>query len=107
EMQPGSRSVIPFGAAARTEKIALQTRFFSILLVFIDPTGWTGYPLDKIRPLFGRTKCELLINFMYDFINRFAASEDPDIVESLAPILGGVDWQERLDVALPRVSRHN
>jgi putative transposase len=31
-MQPGSRSVIPFGAAARTEKIALQTRFFSILL---------------------------------------------------------------------------
>ncbi|MEJ2379295.1 MAG: hypothetical protein P8Y71_29205, partial [Pseudolabrys sp.] len=37
EMQPGSRSVIPFGAAARTEKIALQTRFFSILLeVIID-----------------------------------------------------------------------
>ncbi len=39
---------------------------------------------------------------MYDFINRFAASEDPDIVESLAPILGGGDWQGRLDASLPR-----
>ncbi len=74
----------------------------SFPLIFIDPTGWTGYPLDKIKPLFGRSKCEVLINFMYDFINRFAASEDPDIVESLAPILGGGDWQGRLDASLPR-----
>lgn len=70
--------------------------------IFIDPTGWTGYPLDKIRPLFARTKCEVLINFMYDFINRFAYSTDSEIIDSMAPILGGQDWMSRLDPRLPR-----
>lgn len=46
----------------------------SFALIFIDPTGWTGYPFDKINPLFGRAKCEVLINFMYDFIRRFVSS---------------------------------
>jgi three-Cys-motif partner protein len=74
----------------------------SFPLIFIDPTGWTGYPFDKIRPLFARTKCEVLINFMYDFINRFAHTADKEIVDSLAPILGGPDWPDRLDQNLPR-----
>lgn len=74
----------------------------SFPLIFIDPTGWTGYPFEKIRPLFSYAKCEVLINFMYDFVNRFAASEDKEIIESLAPILGGPDWQSRLDPSLER-----
>jgi three-Cys-motif partner protein len=74
----------------------------SFPLIFIDPTGWTGYPFDKIKPLFARAKCEVLINFMYDFINRFAHSGAPDIVDSLAPILGGHGWSDRLDPSLPR-----
>jgi three-Cys-motif partner protein len=61
----------------------------SFPLIFIDPTGWTGYPFDKIRPLFQRAKCEVLINFMYDFVNRFAQSGDETIIASLDPILGG------------------
>jgi hypothetical protein len=69
----------------------------SFPLIFIDPTGWTGYPLDAIKPLFAYRKCEVLINFMYEFINRFAHSEDEDIIRSLAPILGGSNWPERLD----------
>jgi three-Cys-motif partner protein len=74
----------------------------SFPLIFIDPTGWTGYPFDQIKPLFERAKCEVLINFMYEFINRFAYSEDREIIASLAPILGGLDWPERLD---PKLSR--
>ena len=74
----------------------------SFPLIFIDPTGWTGYPFDRIKPLFARAKCEVLINFMYDFINRFAYSADREIIESLAPILGGIDWPDRLDQNLPR-----
>jgi three-Cys-motif partner protein len=58
----------------------------SFPLIFIDPTGWTGYPFTKIKPLFLRSKCEVLINFMYEFINRFAYSDDPDTVASLDPI---------------------
>lgn len=74
----------------------------SFPLIFIDPTGWTGYPFDKIKPLFGRPKCEVLINFMYEFVNRFAYSDDEDIVASLDPILGGSGWRDRLDQDLHR-----
>jgi three-Cys-motif partner protein len=52
----------------------------SFPLIFIDPTGWTGYPFDKIKPLFLRSRCEVLINFMYEFVNRFVYSDDEDII---------------------------
>lgn len=71
-------------------------------LIFIDPTGWTGYPFDVIRPLLKRRPSEVLINFMFDHINRFAASDDPATVASLGEILGGSSWRENLDPNLPR-----
>jgi three-Cys-motif partner protein len=74
----------------------------SFPLIFIDPTGWKGYPFDKIRPLFTPPKCEVVINFMYEFVNRFAHSDDEDIIASLDPILGGPGWRNRLDPNLPR-----
>jgi len=74
----------------------------SMPLIFLDPTGWTGYPLEKIKPLFARPKCEVLINFMYEFINRFVNSDDPDTIGSLDQILGGPGWHDRLD---PKLSR--
>ncbi len=74
----------------------------SFPLIFIDPTGWTGYSFDIIRPLFARVKCEVIINFMYDFVNRAASMGDPKTVASLNPILGGPNWEDRLDSELPR-----
>ncbi|MGV9009029.1 three-Cys-motif partner protein TcmP [Brevundimonas sp.] len=69
----------------------------SFPLIFIDPTGWTGYPFAKIAPLFQREKCEVLINFMYAFVRRFLNHPDEKIIGSLDPILGGPGWQSRLD----------
>jgi three-Cys-motif partner protein len=74
----------------------------SFPLIFIDPTGWTGYSFTKIKPLFARLKCEVLINFMYEFVNRFSYSDDEDIIASLDPILGGTGWGDRLDPKLHR-----
>lgn len=74
----------------------------SFPLIFIDPTGWTGYPFNKIKALFVRPKCEVLINFMYEFVNRFAYSDDEEIVASLNPILGGPGWRDRIDPNLRR-----
>ncbi|WP_187272607.1 three-Cys-motif partner protein TcmP [Methylobacterium sp. WL9] len=74
----------------------------SLPLIFIDPTGWTGYPLPKIRRLFDRPKAEVLINFMYSFVSRFVNSGQEDTVASLDPILGGPGWRDRLDKNLPR-----
>jgi three-Cys-motif partner protein len=74
----------------------------SFPLIFIDPTGWAGYPFDKIKPLFSPPKCEVLINFMYAFVDRFVYSDDEDIIGSLNPILGGPGWRDRLDSSLER-----
>ena len=74
----------------------------SFPLIFIDPTGWKGYSFNKIGPLFSRPKCEVLINFMYDFVNRAASMSDTKTISSLDPILGGPGWETRLDPNLPR-----
>ena len=71
-------------------------------LIFIDPTGWTGYPFDIIRPLLKRRPSEVLINFVFDHINRFAASDDPPTIASLGEILGGAYWRDDLDANLAR-----
>lgn len=73
----------------------------SLPLIFIDPTGWSGYPIEKIKPLFSRSKCEVLINYMYEFISRFVHSDDPKTIASLDRILGGSGWKQRLDQNLP------
>lgn len=74
----------------------------SFALIFIDPTGWSGYPFEKIHELFAPRKCEVLINFMYSFVRRFIDADDEHIIESLNPILGGPGWRDRLDPKLPR-----
>ncbi|RWL00926.1 MAG: hypothetical protein EOR56_34410 [Mesorhizobium sp.] len=43
----------------------------------------------------------MLLNYMFDFINRFTAWENPKISASFDGILGK-DWRNRLDSALPR-----
>jgi len=74
----------------------------SFALILIDPTGWVGYPFEKIKSLFAPRLCEVLINFMYSFVSRFIETEDATIIESLNPILGGPGWRARLDPKLPR-----
>ena len=74
----------------------------SFALIFIDPTGWTGYPLDKMSPLLRQGDSEVLLNFMLDFINRFASSKDQTTVDSFEPILGK-DWSAKLNLSpLPK-----
>lgn len=73
----------------------------SFPLIFIDPTGWTGFGFDKIKALFAN-RSEILINYMYDFINRAASMSDPTIIASLNPILGGPGWEHRLDKSMHR-----
>jgi three-Cys-motif partner protein len=72
----------------------------SFALIFIDPTGWTGYGFDLIKPLLIPRLTEVLINYMYDFINRAVAMSDANTIASFDPILGGPDWNARLDPEL-------
>ncbi len=57
----------------------------SFSLVFIDPTGWTGFGLQRIRPILQHVPGEVIVNFMFDFINRrFGVSFDD--------LFGGPGW---------------
>lgn len=69
-------------------------------LTFIDPTGWTEYAFDKIKPLLSRPQSETLVNFMYDHVSRFTAWDDEKIIDSFNGILRP-GWRDRIDRTLP------
>lgn len=60
---------------------------------FVDPTGWSGFAMDSLRPILQRPKGEVMINFMYDFINRFLSFRDPANEDSLDRCFGTGDWR--------------
>jgi three-Cys-motif partner protein len=60
-------------------------------LVFIDPTGWTGFGLKRIEPILHHLPGEVIVNFMFDHINRFLY--DAKSVESRNELFGGPGWE--------------
>lgn len=42
---------------------------------FIDPTGWTGFAMDKLTPIFNLRRAELMINFMTGHAHRFIKTD--------------------------------
>jgi len=83
----------------------------SFAFFFVDPCGWKDVAPDTLRPLLQRPKSEYLVNFMFDFINRFyteAALELFGIVEDLSTMAAEEReeylitlYQERLKDTLP------
>lgn len=69
-------------------------------LCFIDPKGWTGFDLAKMKPLLIKAKSEVLINFMYEFIQRGVGMSDEKTVQSFDGLFGGSGWKARLDCNL-------
>lgn len=65
----------------------------------IDPKGWK-IPLERLKPLLRRERSEILFNFMFDFINRFAIHDDPVITEALNSLMPIGDWRARLIAAV-------
>jgi three-Cys-motif partner protein len=74
----------------------------SFSLVFIDPTGWTGFGLEQIAPILRHQPGEVLVNFMFDYINRFLDDSRPDIAASFAELFGGPGWETPVRTGVPR-----
>lgn len=68
----------------------------SFSLIFVDPKGWTGFGLDKIKPLL-ELKGEVLVNFMYDHINRHLEDHRSAVIRSIDPLFGGEGWLEDIE----------
>ena len=71
-------------------------------LVFIDPTGWTGFGLKQIAPILQHRPGEVLVNFMFDYINRFLDDHRPDISASFTELFGGPGWETAVRSAVRR-----
>lgn len=56
--------------------------------IFIDNTGWTGFGLHAITPLLRAGRNEVLINFMTDYIRRFANEDDASYASSIDRLYG-------------------
>jgi three-Cys-motif partner protein len=79
----------------RAPKIAASLPSSAFAFVLIDPKGWK-VDLEAIGLLIGRKNCEVVFNFMFDFINRFALSDDPIISGQLDRLIPQADWRSRV-----------
>jgi three-Cys-motif partner protein len=64
-------------AAAATDLVARlreQKTSLAPTLAFIDPFGFSGVPLQLLSDLLSFPHCEVLFNFMFESVNRFATS---------------------------------
>ena len=62
--------------------------------VFIDPTGWTGFPLDVIHPLLQLKPGEVLINYMTWHARRFIDTEQER--HNFEALYGDATWRAEL-----------
>ena len=54
----------------------------------IDPFGFSGIPYTLIQRLLSKNKCEVLVTFMVDSINRWLTHPDPDIKAHIVETFG-------------------
>jgi three-Cys-motif partner protein len=74
----------------------------SFSLVFIDPSGWTGFGLRKIKPIIQHRPGEVIVNFMFDYINRFLEDPRQEIAASFDDLFGGPGWEAALQATRRR-----
>ena len=79
-------------ATAVLDFLRQQKKTLVPTFALIDPFGWTGIPLKLIGELLAFQKCEALISFMFDPINRFL--EHPDQRQNFAELFGSDRFQE-------------
>lgn len=62
------------------EYLEEQKRRLAPTLAFVDPFGFSGMPMALLSRLTAYDRCEVVVNFMYDHINRFAGAGNVDSV---------------------------
>lgn len=67
---------------------------------FIDPFGWAGTPFSIVKKIMSFKSCEVLVNFMYEEINRFIGH--PDQVSNFDSFFGTTEWRKALEIQTPR-----
>lgn len=56
--------------------------------VFVDPCGWTGFPMRTIERILSQPRTEVLINFMFNAINRHLTADGVPVGPSFGNLYG-------------------
>jgi three-Cys-motif partner protein len=72
--------------------------------VFIDPFGFARIPFSLVRRLLQKKRCEVLITFMVDSINRFLEHPDEQIVGHIDELFGAADCISRALASPDRIN---
>ena len=62
------------------------------IFAFIDPFGWAGVPFSMVEEIMSHRSCEVLVNFMYEEINRFIGL--PDQERNFDAFFGTPEWRK-------------
>ena len=76
-----------------------QNRRLAPAFVLVDPFGYSHTPFELIKRILSNGRCEVLITFMYQFINRFVA--DPTQWNHLDRLYGTSSWRDVLKAGTP------
>lgn len=75
------------------DSLEKEGRRLTPTFAFIDPFGYSHTPMSTISRLMKNEKCEVLINFMHDFINRFLAFENEANEAHYDRLFGTGSWR--------------
>lgn len=74
--------------AVETDRKRLAPTF-----AFIDPFGFKGLPLALVSRIMHHPRCECLVSFMYEDINRFLAHPSTTIQAHYDELFGTAEWR--------------
>jgi GMT-like protein len=84
-------NITPLLDGLATDKLTPAPTF-----AFLDPFGVSQVPMDLVARLMSNARCEVLITFMFEEINRFV--DHPDMRAHLDALFGGPEWRAVLEL---------
>lgn len=84
--------------------VAQQRQRREPLFAFVDPFGMSHTPLDTIKEILKSDGSEVLINFMFEEINRFLAIDD--LAANHDALFGTTKWRDLIGITSPPERRN-
>jgi three-Cys-motif partner protein len=80
--------------------VEVQSIRLAPTFAFIDPFGYSRTPMETIARFMRHPQCEVLINFMYSRINRFAKFDNTANQVHLDGLFGTTEWRTIIERSL-------
>jgi three-Cys-motif partner protein len=76
-----------------------QKKHLAPSLVFIDPFGFSNTPFETVKSILQNDRCEVLITFMYEEVNRFLSVDSH--AADYDRLFGTTKWRDVPSMAVP------